>query len=88
MIKGVRELTRFMFTAALLGAASLAFSEGDIEEVVVTGSYIKGSPQDAASPIQVISREDMDIQSAVTVDDITKNLTINSGTTTNYNFDT
>ncbi|MFT4799297.1 MAG: iron complex outermembrane receptor protein [Candidatus Azotimanducaceae bacterium] len=64
-----------------------AFAE-DMEEIVVTGSYIKGSPEDSASPIQVITRADIDIQSAVTIDDITKNLTINSGTTTNYNFDT
>jgi iron complex outermembrane receptor protein len=90
MSSKLRTITRFMFTFTLLGLVFPAFAEEDrdLEEVVVTGSYIKGSPEDAASPIQVISREDIDIQSAVTIDDITKNLTINSGTTTNFNYDT
>ena len=57
MINGIRKLIRFMFTAALLGATCVAFAEEAIEEVIVTGSYIKGSPEDAASPIQVISRK-------------------------------
>lgn len=33
-----------------------------MEEVVVTGSYIKGTPEDAASPVDVISREEMDMK--------------------------
>ena len=72
---------------AMLSSSGASAEERIIEEVLVTGSYIKGSPEDAPSPIQVISREDIDVQSAVTIDDITKNLTINSGTTTNTNFD-
>jgi len=67
---------------------SAVAAEEAVEEIIVTGSYIRGSSQDAASPVQVITREDMDIQSAVTIDDVTKNLTINSGTTTNHNYDT
>ena len=59
-----------------------------LEEIIVTGSYIRGSSEDAASPVQVIQREDMDIQGAFTAEDVTKNLTINSGTTTNHNYDT
>lgn len=81
----------FLLTCAITSLISgPVFAEGEsiIEEVTVTGSYIKGSAEDAASPIHVITREDIDIQSAVTIDDITKNLTINSGTTTNFNYDT
>ena len=87
---GINKLTRRAATCLLLGISSFAMAEDDrvIEEVTVTGSYIKGSAEDAASPIQVISREDIDVQSAVTIDDITKNLTINSGSTTNHNYDT
>ena len=33
----------------------------EIEEVVVTGSYIRGTPEDAASPVEVTTREEMDI---------------------------
>ena len=43
-----------------LGLGSQAFAANDIiEEVVVTGSYIKGSPEDAELPIDVISDEDL-----------------------------
>ena len=42
------------------GYTQMALSaEGDIEEVVVTGSYIKGSPEDAELPIDVLTNEDM-----------------------------
>lgn len=79
----------FMLALAMFGLVfSPAAVSEEMEEVVVTGSYIKGSPEDAPSPIEVITREDIDLQSAASVDDITKNLTINSGTTTNFNFDT
>jgi len=36
-------------------------ADGEIEEVVVTGSYIRGTPEDASSPVDVTTREDMDI---------------------------
>jgi outer membrane receptor protein involved in Fe transport len=81
-------ISRIALSAAMLVYAIGAIAASDMEEVVVTGSYIKGSAEDAASPISVISREDIDIQSAVTIDDITKNLTIASGATTNHNYDT
>ncbi|MBV26973.1 MAG: hypothetical protein CMQ13_02790 [Gammaproteobacteria bacterium] len=43
-----------------LGLGSQAFAANDIiEEVVVTGSCIKGSPEDAELPIDVISDEDL-----------------------------
>lgn len=32
---------------------------GEIEEIVVTGSYIKGTPEDAALPVNVLSEEDL-----------------------------
>ncbi len=73
--------------AAVLPDVTFA-QEEVMEEIVVTGSYIRGSSQDAASPVQVIDRENMDIQGAFTAEDVTRNLTINSGTTTNFNFDT
>ncbi|TNF90095.1 MAG: hypothetical protein EP301_01705, partial [Gammaproteobacteria bacterium] len=78
----------FSAPSALLLASSAMAQDEPMEEIVVTGSYIRGSSQDAASPVQVIQREDMDIQGAFTAEDVTKNLTINSGTTTNHNYDT
>jgi len=82
-----RYLRRSLSLLALTLFSFSAVAE-EMEQVTVTGSYIKGSAEDAASPIQVITREDIDIQSAVTIDDITKNLTINTGSTTNHNYDT
>ena len=46
-------------TASLL-ASSPAMSEGLVlEEVVVTGSYIRGTPEDAALPVDVIDAEEL-----------------------------
>ena len=39
---------------------STTWAEEQIEEVVVTGSYIKGTPEDAALPVDVLSRADME----------------------------
>ena len=54
-----------------------------VEEVVVTGSYIKGSPTDGASPVEIVSRDTIDVLNASTVADITANLTVNSGSENN-----
>jgi iron complex outermembrane receptor protein len=43
-------------------AATPATSEGAIEEVIVTGSYIRGSPEDAALPVDVITRDTLQEQ--------------------------
>ena len=68
--------------AAILLPA-LAFNafgaEQQMEEVVVTGSYIKSSPTDGASPVEVVSRSNIDEMAAMTISDITRNLTVNSG---------
>ena len=58
-------------------------NEESVEEVVVTGSYIKGSPTDGASPVEIISRDTIDALSASTVADITSNIAINSGSENN-----
>jgi len=56
----------------------LAFAQAD-EEVIVTGSYIKGSPTDGASPVEIIGRDTIQNIGAMDVADITANLAINSG---------
>ena len=55
----------------------------DIEEVVVTGSYIRGTPLDAPSPVQVVDRESIEAQGAAVIWDVIKNLEVNSGSITN-----
>jgi len=67
--------------ASLLPSAVLAQENSNeaIEEVVITGSYLKSSAKDGASPIAVVDRESIDYMGAISVADITRNLTANSG---------
>ena len=57
--------------------------EDIIEEIVVTGSYIKTSSKSDASPVDVIFREEIEGIGAFLASDITKNLSINSGSENN-----
>jgi iron complex outermembrane recepter protein len=54
-------------------------SQATIEEVVVTGSYIKRSSFDSSSPIDFLSQEDFAKQGAISVKDIAQNLPYNIG---------
>ena len=60
-----------------------AQQDDDIEEVVVTGSFIRSSPLDAPSPVQVIDRDSIEAQGAAIIWDVIKNLEVNSGSFTN-----
>ena len=55
----------------------------DVEEVVVTGSYIKGSPTDGASPVELYDRDTIEGIGAVDAADITANLSIDTGSENN-----
>ena len=66
--------------------SSILFSQEDaetIEEVIVTGSYIKGSATDGASPVEIIDRSTIEDIGATTVADITNYLTVNTGSENN-----
>src|SRR5690349_12799175 len=77
-------VTAAVSTAALLSVSMGAFGQdSEPEEIIVTGSYIRGSAEDAASPVDVISRDDFLTQGAVLPSDIIANIGINSGSTTN-----
>lgn len=67
-----------------LGATALAQdsaeeNEENIEEIVVTGSNIRGTPIDSPSPVQVLRREDLEAQGTPTVTEIVRNLGISNG---------
>ena len=47
-----------------------AAQEDEIEEVVVTGSFIRGTPLDAPSPVQVVDRESIEAQGAAIIWDV------------------
>ena len=65
-----------------LAAPAVAQDTG-IEEVLVTGSFIRGSALDAPSPVQVVDRESIEAQGAAVIWDVIKNLEVNSGSITN-----
>jgi iron complex outermembrane recepter protein len=56
-----------------------AHAEQAIEEVVVTGSYIRGTPEDAASPVDVIDRAEMDAAGTPNVLEMLRNLGPSAG---------
>lgn len=47
-------------TTALTFSAGAIAQEGVIEEIVVTGSYIKRAPEDAPSPVRALGREELE----------------------------
>ena len=62
----------------LLTPATYA-AEEDMEEVIVTGSYIKRSKGDSPSPLSVMTKADLDEIGATDMKDVIRNLTFNSG---------
>ena len=77
--------SRRAITLAVISALSAPVLAQDnvVEEVVVTGSLIKGSPLDAPSPVQVVDRSSIEAQGAAMIWDVIKNLEVNSGSITN-----
>lgn len=67
--------------------SALAQEDPEVEEVIVTGSYLRGSPLDAPSPVQVVDRASIEAQGAAQIWDVIKNLEINSGSITNEGTD-
>src|SRR5436190_3140207 len=60
----------------------------DVEEVVVTGSYIAGTPEDAALPVDVLSSKDLEAQGSPTVVQLVKTITASTsgiGESNRYN---
>ena len=73
----------------LLIAAPVAAEEGVVEEVVVTGSYIRGTPEDAALPVDVLDRSDLEDAGDPSINELIRNLNVSSGALAETNqFDT
>lgn len=68
----------FALTAAPLALAQDAAND-DVEEIVVTGSYIKRSQSDMPSPIEIFDSDRLADIGASTLPDFINSLTINSG---------
>ncbi len=62
-----------------LAVAAAADAAGEIEELVVTGSYIRGTPEDSSSPVEVMTRDDMDLSGTHNVLEMIRNMGPSTG---------
>ena len=79
------------FKGALLCASAIALSsammahaqqedgERKLSTVTVTGSYIQGSPEDAALPVDVLTAADLVLEGKPSVTELIRNLGVSSG---------
>ena len=58
-----------------------AEGSGNLAEIVVTGSFIRGTPTDAALPVEVYTREQLEKEGSPTALEFAKSLTISGPTT-------
>jgi iron complex outermembrane receptor protein len=77
-----KSLCSIVFVFAF-GLSAQDQNQESVEEVVVTGSYLKGSAVDGASPVEVISRDTIENLGATTIADIIRNIAIDSGSENN-----
>ena len=75
---------KFFLVSTFLCLSQFSLAQQDvIEEIVVTGSYIKTSSKNDTSPVDIILRDEIDSIGAFLTSDIIKNLSINSGSENN-----
>jgi len=60
-------------------AAPQAAPKATSNEIIVTGSYIRGTPEDAALPVNVLSAADLEKQGSPTTVELIKLLSVSSG---------
>lgn len=65
--------------AGVADGASDVSSDVSLEEIVVTGSFVRTDQSRSASPLDVFDRADLELSGAVTVSDIVRNLPTNTG---------
>lgn len=79
----VKRLLQRSGTCAVLATAVSAALAQDVSEVaeivIVTGSYIRGTPEDAALPVDVISSEELEKTGAPTTLELIKSLNVSNG---------
>ncbi len=75
----MRGLSILASAFVLAATGALAESAAPVEEMIVTGSYIKGSAEDAALPVSVLSQQDLLDVGAPTVLELVRNLNVTSG---------
>lgn len=80
MLGGAMTLAAAVAPAAAQDAPKPAGDKAaPIEEIVVTGSFIRGTPTDAALPVAVLSAEQLQRQGSPTVLELMKSLPVSNG---------
>jgi iron complex outermembrane recepter protein len=77
---GVSTSAAAQATQAATQTASSQTAATEVTEVVVTGSFIAGTPEDAALPVDVISSEDLEKQGSPTVVQMVRTITASGST--------
>ena len=83
MLRFKRNILTFIFIILFSSSHIALAQDNSIEEIIVTGSYIKVTSKDGSSPVDIITREEIDGIGAFLTSDITRNLSINSGSENN-----
>jgi iron complex outermembrane recepter protein len=65
----------FSFGLAMQANAQAQTTDNEVEEVVVTGSFIAGTPEDSAMPVDVLSAADLEKQGSPSVVQLVKTIT-------------
>ncbi|MBA59287.1 MAG: TonB-dependent receptor [Gammaproteobacteria bacterium] len=69
----------FMSLLFVFASSTLVYAEEAMEEIVVTGSYIKGTAEDAALPVDVLNRADLEDVGNPTLIEMVRNMGVTSG---------
>ena len=72
-----------LLAANTMMANTALAQDSDMEEVVITGSYIKGTGTDEASPVEVLNSDYIQKQGALTIGELTQKLSVSTGTENN-----
>ena len=71
---------RSAIAATALATFSATAAEDPIEQVIVTGSYITGAAEEAALPVTVIDRSEIERQGSPAILDVIRSLSLSQGT--------
>ncbi len=89
MRQSIRLLAGASAASLLLALPAIAQEEDGSElrqsKVTVTGSYIAGTPEDAALPVDVLTSGDLKLEGNPTVDELIRNLGVSSGSDSQTN---
>ena len=69
----------YLMTIFGFGSQTALAQDETLEEVVVTGSFIKGTPEDAALPVDVLTRADLQDVGSPSLIEMVRNLGVTSG---------